>query len=55
MKIAIPLKMKVRGTISLGPRPGTPEFEQEQRERAARLQRVFEDDNEATAPVPRGE
>lgn len=39
MKIAVPLKMKVRGTMSLGPKPGTPEFEEEQRARAERAER----------------
>jgi len=33
MKINIPLKAEVRGRISLGPVPGTPEYEEEQRKK----------------------
>jgi hypothetical protein len=33
MKINIPLKIHTRGKITLGPKPGTPEYEQEQREK----------------------
>jgi hypothetical protein len=31
MNIKIPLRAKVSGYITLGPKPGTPEFEEEQR------------------------
>jgi hypothetical protein len=31
MNIKIPIRAKARGFITLGPKPGTPEFEEEQR------------------------
>lgn len=31
MNINIPIKVEIRGRVTLGPVPGTPEFEEEQR------------------------
>jgi hypothetical protein len=31
IKVNVPIKVETRGSISLGPMPGTPEYEQEQR------------------------
>jgi hypothetical protein len=37
-KIALPIKVVTRGKLTTGPKPGTPEYEQEQAERRAKEQ-----------------
>jgi len=45
MKLTLPIKVVARGKITLGPKPGTPEYEVEQAERRARqLAKLSEED-----------
>jgi hypothetical protein len=41
-RIVIPIKVQVKGKLALGPKPDTPEFEEEQRARAERAKRLAE-------------
>lgn len=34
IKVPLPIRVVTRGKITLGPKPGTPEFEEEQRKKA---------------------
>lgn len=42
IKIAVPIRLKAAGFLTLGPKPGTPEYAEEQRARAEGRPFAFE-------------
>ncbi len=61
LRIKLPIRAQVRGVLTLGPKPGTPLFEEEQRAKAegrpfdyeahgTKLYLIDDDDDEPTQP-----